>query len=555
MRRSLLPLASAALCCLALHAAAQTPPDAGALQQQIERQRPQALPPASPAEHATPAPAPAGTGVTVTVREFRFAGNTLVDSAHLAPAVAPYLGHPLGLNELRDAATAVANAYRDAGWVVRAYLPRQDIRDGVVTIQIVEARLGRIEAEGEPARIERARVLSYFQRQAPGQPIGAPALDRALLLADDLPGVRVAGSLQPGANDGEADLALRLSDEPLFTGQVGADNAGARSTGAARLTAQLAASSPLRLGDQLAATLLHSRGSDYLRAGWSLPVGGDGWRVGVSAAHLNYHLVAPEFAALDGRGHSTALGLEASYPLVRSRQGNLYFSAALDRKGFGNGTTAGTTSRYHITSAGLGLSGNAFDPFGGGGASSASLLLTPGRVHLGAPDIGENPALEGGFHKLRYALARQQALSGSVSLYASLAGQWTRHRLDSAEKFYLGGPWGVRAYPVNEGAGDSGQLVNLELRWSLPQGLLLTGFYDWGRVTQNADGSAPSSGPNRYHLKGAGLSLAWQGPHGISVSATWARRQGGNPNPTATGLDQDGSRHRNRWWLSASLRF
>ena len=60
---------------------------------------------------------------------------------------------------------------------------------------------------------------------------------------------------------------------------------------------------------------------------------------------------------------------------------------------------------------------------------------------------------------------------------------------------------------------------------------------------------------NDYSLKGAGLALAWQGNSGLNLRATWARRIGDNPNPTATGNDQDGSLVSNRFWLTASLPF
>ena len=46
--------------------------------------------------------------------------------------------HASILIELRN----LAAAYREAGWVVRAYLPQQDIAGGTVTIQIVEAIFG-----------------------------------------------------------------------------------------------------------------------------------------------------------------------------------------------------------------------------------------------------------------------------------------------------------------------------------------------------------------------------------------------------------------------------
>jgi hemolysin activation/secretion protein len=529
---------------------AQTPPDAGALQQQIERERQQQLPRRiAPDKPATPAVLPPLAGIVVTVKEFRFAGNTLLSAEQLAPAVAPFLDRPLDYNQLQAAAAAVAETYRAAGWVVRAYLPQQDIKDGIVTLQIIEAVFGGVKLEGRAARVAGEQLLrNVSAQQAGGAPLNADALDRALLLADDLPGVTVAGSLAAGAAEGQTDLILKIADEPLLTGEAGLDNTGSRSTGSERFTASLNANSPFGLGDLLSSNLIHTRGSDYLRLAYTIPVGGDGWRLGVNASGLRYKLIVAPYNSSTDKGTSSTLGLEASYPLIRSRLANLYLNLAYDHKAFDNQFGGATTTRYTVDDSSVTLNGNLFDNWGGGGANSASLAWVEGRQDLGTLNISENAKLDGRFSKLRYSLSRQQVITDSLALFALLAGQEAGKALDSSEKFYLGGSGGVRAYPSSEGGGDSGVMSNLELRWKLPAGFLLTGFYDAGHI-RNHDGS-PS-----YGLKGAGAALAWQGDNGLNLKAVWARRIGTNPNPTASGNDQDGSLDKNRLWLSASLPF
>lgn len=540
---------------LATPALAQTPPDAGALQQQIDRERKPVLPPSAiPVQPAEPLEIKPGPGVVVTVKSFRFAGNTLLTREELAPAVAGYLDRPLGFSELQQAAAAVANAYRKAGWVARAYLPRQDISEGIVTIQIVEAMFGGAQLEGNPpVRVEAERLLETIAAVHPkGAPLNADKLDRALLLLDDLPGVSVSGSLKKGQGEKETDLVLKAADEPLFNGEVGIDNTGPRATGEERATALLYLNSPLGLGDQAIANLIHSQGNDYGYLAYSIPLGHDGWRISMSGSTLAYDLVADDFKGMDANGTSHTLGLDASYPLLRSRLKNLYLGVNYTHKRFDNEANHATSSRYGIDNISLSLNGNLFDKLGGGGANAAGLTLTHGKVDLGNLDLSENARLEGAFSKLNYSVSRQQVMTANVSAYAALSGQAASDNLDSAEKFYLGGTNGVRAYPASEGGGADGQLVNLELRWRLPQNLILTGFYDWGQVRVNPDNYA-NANPNRYELQGAGLALAWRARFGLNLKATWARRIGDNPNPTATGKDQDGSLDKNRFWLTASL--
>jgi hemolysin activation/secretion protein len=486
----------------------------------------------------------------VTLKSIRFVGNTRLTAEQLGPVVQRYLNQPQTFSQLQQAAQDISVAYRDAGWLVRAYLPKQDLGSGELTIQIIEAVFSGVTLEGaDSARVRFAQIARIFQKQqGSGQPVNVAALDRALLLADDLPGVAVAGSLVAGQQDGETGLSVKLLDEPRAIGDASLDNTGSRSTGSDRLSANLSFNSPLGRGDLLSASATHTQGSDYLRLAATVPVGSDGWRVGANASTLTYHIISPEFAALNSLGDSGGLGLEANYPLVRARTRNLYLSLAVDQKSFHNESNAAVQSDYNSRSTSIGLSGNLFDSLGGGGANSASLTLTEGSTALGHLDASENAALEGSFSKLRYALSRQQVITADVSLYAALSGQHASQTLDSSEKFTLGGSSGVRAYPSSEGSGSRGQLLNLELRARLPKAVVLTGFYDWGSVS-NFD-TSPS-----YSLQGAGLSVNWQSANGINLKAVWAHRLGSNPNPTATGKDQDGSLSANRFWLNASLTF
>lgn len=527
------------------HVIAQTPPDAGALQQQIERERQQALPKRiAPEKPAAPPAMKPPAGVAVTVREFRFAGNRLMTTERLTPVVAAYLGRPLDFVQLQAAAAAVAEAYRAAGWVVNAYLPQQDIKDGIVTIQIIEAVFGRLKIEGAISkRIAPGQVEGIFAaQQASGVSLNADALDRALLLADDLPGVAVAGSLAAGSQPGETDLMLKTADEPLIVGEAAIDNTGSRSTGEQRLTANLNLTSPLGMGDLLSSNLIHTQGSTYGRLGYSVPVGNDGWRIGASASDLRYTLIQAPYNSNTDWGTSRSIGLDASYPIIRSRLQNLYLNLNYDHKSFDNllgAAAGGIASRYKIKAWSAAINGNLFDNFGGGGANSANLTLTSGEREAGISTTEQN------FTKLRYSLSRQQVITNDLSFYAVLAGQQADKNLDSSERFYLGGTSGVRAYPASEAGGSSAYLTNLELRLKLPEGLVLTGFVDSGAV-RNYENSG-----NNYSLSGAGIALAWQSPVGANLKATWASRIGDNPYPA----DATESLKSSRLWLSATLPF
>ena len=526
-------------------AQAQSLPDAGSLRQQLEQNRPP--PPAQatlPAKSAEPPPLSSLKGVVVTVSAFRFSGNTLLASEPLQAAVASFLNRPLDYSQLQGAAAAVAEVYRKAGWVVRAYLPEQDIVGGVVNIRIVEAVFGGTKIEGAaPQRVSLARIQAILNaHQKVGEFLNADELDRALLVAGDLPGVGVSGTLRDGARPGETDLVLRVTDALPIKGNVSADNNGSRSTGTSRLNADLYFNSLLGQGDQISSSFILSEGSNYLRVEATFPVGPKGWRVGANTSALTYRIVAPEFAALNATGSSYSGGIEANYPLIRTQQQNLYFNANADHKTYDNQSNGAVSSHYNANTVSLGLSGNRVDNLGGGGSNNASAVMTMGQLDLGgSPNQAADAAsarTEGVFNKLHYSLSRQQVLDNNWSLYAALSGQWADTNLDSSEKFYLGGASGVRAYPANEVGGAIGQLFNLEVRRRMPQGFTLSGFYDYGQVDVNRNNDFTGALlANNLVLRGAGLALDWQQGAGGQPQGHLGAPHGRQPQP-------HGHRHR-----------
>ncbi len=172
--------------------------DAGALQRQTEQGfRPRSdAPLRNRPEPQAPSP-PARDAVTVTVTAFEFQGNTLLSQEALHQVVVPFLNRPLWFDGLQEVAQAVSAAYREAGWVVRAFFPKQAIESGRVILQIVEAQFGEITLTGQASqRIAASRIFSTLERAQPrGALLNAKQLDRALLLLDDLPGIDVTGNL------------------------------------------------------------------------------------------------------------------------------------------------------------------------------------------------------------------------------------------------------------------------------------------------------------------------------------------------------------------------
>jgi hemolysin activation/secretion protein len=551
-----------------LSAHAQTAPDAGALQREAERQ-PRQLP--RPGPQAVPqAPAAAATdAVRVTVKAFRITGNTLISEPELQTVLAPWVGRELAFTELQQAANAVAEAYRKRGWFARPQLPAQDVSSGIISINILEGKLGavRIDDGGKTLRVERDMVTDTMTaRQKPGDPLNLDALERSSNILNDMPGVAVATILAPGKEAGESDAIVKVQDKSLIAGTVQADNTGSRSTGELKLSFSLTIDNPSGKGDQIAANANESQGSTYLKISYSIPVGSDGLRVGVNVSDLKYRLVGDDFQALKSKGDAQTIGVNASYPLLRSGTQNIALAGALDRKTYYNEANQLATSEKEVHALLVSVTGDLLDGFGNGGMTLWGSNITLGNVDLSAHATNQTtdrtgPRTAGSYHKIGANIARLQRLTDKATLWASFSGQVASKNLDSSEKFALGGPSGVRAYPVMEGTGDDGWLATLEARYNLLPELQINAFYDHGSIRRDHNGDytgaqTPASGT----LKGVGFGVSWSKPGVFSLRGTIANRLGSNPFRTLTagpsfGKDTDGSYDKTRMWLTGTLFF
>jgi hemolysin activation/secretion protein len=556
------------ICACAVHAQVVLP-NAGMIEQNIERDFKSFKPNSQPSTPALVQPLSKeaqSSELNVTVKKFQIHGNRLLSDKVLLELVQPYLNRSLSFAQLKGVSDIVMNEYRQAGWLVRVYLPEQDISDGVVKIEVLEGVFGGTQVEGDhkSQRVNLNRLIDMGnQAVAKGEAVRAVKIDRALLLMGDLPGVSVVGNMLAGDIAGESKLSLQVQDTALWQGSLSADNAGSASTGAARIMFNGYLNSPSGSSEQWTGNILKSEGSNYGRLAYSLPVGLDGFKAGLHGSSLNYKLIG-NFATLSASGAAYTTGLDATYPLIRSLNNNLNLIGNWDHKWFNNQANQNVTSKYEIHLLNLTLSGNMVDTLASGGVSTYSLGLSNGQVNLAdSPNVSADssgPNTAGPFTKTSVNFSRQQNLTGQTNLFISISAQKANRNLDSSEKTYLGGMTGVRAYPSNEAGGSDGQFFSLEFRQRWWGQFSSSIFYDAGHITMyhnNQDNNGnPLSAINDVTLRGGGLSLGWQGLRGVDLKLSVARRLLSNPLANAqTGADSDGSHKLNRVWFTASLAY
>jgi hemolysin activation/secretion protein len=527
---------------------AQQRPDAGSVLEQT-KQKPIApsLGTGDPLPRAPePRPALGAPGLKVNVTAFKISGNTIYPESVLLATIQEFVGKEQTIDGLNDAATKVRAFYRERGYFLsQAYLPQQEIKGGVVEIAIIEARVGKVavnfkEGTRYSEGLVRGLVNAHLKE---GELITESGLETPLLLLNDFPNAVVTSEIKPSATVGSADLTVNIADSPgWISGSVDIDNYGNRFTGAIRTGISLSINNPLQLGDQFSyrAFVTDDRMGFY-RMAYVLPVGYWGTRVGVSYASFHYRL-GKTLIENQVHGVGGVLTAYAFHPLIRTRSSNLIAQFAYETKSLDDrDEVQATITDRKISSSKLGVVGDFRDGFFGGGLNSYSFNITEGGVIIRQPDLLAADQGAGGlktagrFSKKNFEFRRLQKITDNTTMLLALQGQMASKNLTSAEKFSLGGPQGVRAYPVGEALGDSGYIFNAELRYLIPNfkvassDVTVSAFWDqgWAQLCENyvaAQCAVPvASNSNNRRLSGYGVggSIGKDSDFIVRISAAW----------------------------------
>ena len=475
---------------------------------------------------------PVSDNVKILVKSLHVTGQTVFSEEELVAITGFSPGGELTLSDLRGMAAKIADHYHTNGYfVAQAYLPPQDIKDGAVTIAVLEGHYGSVTLHNQ-TNLSDGLANGLLDGPESGTTIAIAPLETRLLLLSDIPGVNVKSTMTPGTSVGTSDLIVDLTPGQSVTGNIEADNAGNYYTGRYRIGATVNLNNPTGHGDVLSVRALTSgSGMTYGRASYQMQFGKA--TAGVAYAAMEYEL-GKDFESLDAHGTAQIASVYGSYPLIRSRNTNLYALANYDDKTFMDKVDSTSTVTDKDVRVGMGgLAGNHRDGFGG--VTNFSLTATAGDVDIITPEalaVDEMTAqTNGSFQKLGFNAARLQSVTEWISLYAAINGQFASQNLDISEKMALGGPYAVRAYPVGEGYSDEAYVATLEARlllptlWeSMPGQMHLIGFADTGTGTINKDPWTDEE--NHRTLSGAGVGLTWEDYNDFMVSVCYAHKLG-----------------------------
>ena len=514
--------------------------------------------------------------IKILVKDFKFDGNLYYSNEELEEVIKEAVNKELVYDQLINVTRAISNHYKANGFLATAFLPPQDINDGVIKIKITEAVLGTIifdVEEEEKLNISKENIrLKLLYKIEDSGVLNIDQLDKNVRNLNKIPGINALAELEEGKNFGETNIKVTAINTETIFGNTLVDNNGSRSSGYNKITNTINIDGLFNMGDRLAFTNVLSgdhhvkdnhEESNYYAVSSTMPVGYNGMLATLRVSKMEYKLSAP-FDSTKPSGYSSEYNLSLNRPLIVSPNFNLNTSFSLGNNKYVNDLGTGNNSDKDVLKSIFNLGFDSRDERLGGGINYGSFALSLAKNdltnNLSNYETDQSTSDNNGRNfKGTLNLNRMQKLTDKTNLLVKFNGQLAADNLDGADQFSLGGPNAVRAYPSSEAAGDAGFVASLELKRNLFKNLESTLFYDYGKIKLHKslwkDWNSTNKLKNNYHLQGYGVSVGIPIFQNFSINATHAKKIGSNSGRDSSGNDVDGFSWKDRSLISINGKF
>ncbi len=482
-----------------------------------------------------PAPGPcplASSTLSVAFKGAQFSHLTGVPAETLSPAWKPYVGKTVPLSDFCAMRDRISELLFKSGILARVEIPEQRIDAGIVTFEVIEARVMSVRVTGEAGPVK-ARIDDYAHRLRGMNPFNLAVAQRYLLLASDLPGITLRTIVRPAkaGGRGAVDIELNVTRRPVAV-VFNTQNYNSRATGRFGALARVDFNSLTEAAERTSIIFYHTVPDNEQFVGQLLEevrIGGDGL---LARASIAYGETRPgaELKSLNLRSISTVGSLELAYPLIRLRRETLNVAGGFEAISQKSGVRGGGVRFLQDDLRIFYVRGDyEVRPFVGTRQAvfGADVTLRKGIKGLGASDNG-SILLSRSDGEADAFVARASAralvpLADIFTLFGRLEGQVASAPLLSYEELPIGTLTIGRGYDPAAASGDSGIAGAFEARlgpFNLGSKLVLSpyGFFDVANVhninSLGFDGTLTSAGGGAQLRYGRGvlLDLAYAKP-------------------------------------------
>jgi hemolysin activation/secretion protein len=459
---------------------------------------------------------------SIFVKGFSFSGNTVISRNELEIVTQPYVGQSLDLSALEQVASLITDLYQRKGYTLAtAYIPQQDIRFGIVEVAVLEGRLGEITVSGN-RHYSTDFIRGSFAQAMEEHVIRNLSLERALLLLNDYPDLKVSALLEPGTSTGSTNVHVKAEDSFPIHVSFDYNNYGFNTISRNRFGGGVEIGNVLFDGATLNLNGIIGDHPDQLQfetVGYAVPLGVHGTKLVLSGSNGRFD-VGAELAALQIRGTIKTYDISVTHPFIKSRFQTLLAEAGFASKDTQLFTLGTLTGDSQIRVAKLGMNYDRLDLSGRTyftlyGFQGLGELL--GGMDNNAP-MSTRQGADDQFTKATLAAGRIQSLGHDVLIVLKANGQATTRPLVVIEQMLLGGPDSVRGYQLGERFVDEGYTLSAETRVPLFPSLLPTALKSTQAVAFLDHGAGRLRNPQpgeqaSTSLTGTGVGLQTELPY------------------------------------------
>jgi hemolysin activation/secretion protein len=445
--------------------------------------RPQSQAPAAPQSQA-PAAAPSKPPAPprFAIQRFLVEGNSLLAQGELDRILAPFSGKDRDFGDIQRALEALQDVYTRRGYnAVRVSVPEQDIRSGQVRLRVVEARIRRVQVQGNRFFDEK-NVRAGLPSLKEGTSPNTRAIGQDAQLVNENPAKQVSVALQAADEPGQVDATVRVTDEKPSKVSVFADNTGTPQTGNLRTGLGYQNANLFNGDDVINAQYLTSPGhaSDVkvFGASYRAPVYKWSGVVDVLAGYSSVNSgTVLDFFNVSGKG--TVFGLRYTQLLGRIDSYEHRVALGWDYRAYKNSVIFGDSGQSEVPDitvrpASLTYSGRAsqvgrdlsfnlsYSRNIPGGRNGDQDAFTATQDSSGNPRTPARPGASAKYSIWRAGVAFSQLLPSDFIMRAAANAQKTNDLLIPGEQFGMGGADSVRGYYERETASDIGRRISLE---------------------------------------------------------------------------------------------
>jgi len=470
----------------------------------------------------------------VYIQKIQVGGNEIFSEEDLKEIVSSYENRDLTMEHMYELCLKIQAKYAKEGYfLVRVYLPEQEIRESNLQVTVLEAKLGAIEVVGN--KYYKPQFIASYLVPFIGKTINYNELLRALLLLNENTDLQVASIFEKGKKPGTVDMILKAQDKAPRHFAVDYNTYGSRVTSIERSGIRGDFGNFFCNGDTL--SLVGACGFPlnrlrFVDAIYKVPLNRKGANIEISYLYSDFQVA--ELKELHLKGNTHIAGTKFTQALQRKAKFNADIYTGFEYKQIENFQQGVVSAFDKLRVLSFGYKLDYMDSYGG--RNVADIVAYGGIPNFlgGLSPVSDLCSREGAGGRFIYLDAnyqRIQRLPASCFLFLNVQGQLSFYKLPLSEEFYIGGINTVRGYPLAVSLGDTGLCINVEFRAPPPylksrkiphskktwqEVLQFVGFIDHGETYEY--GNAINDQSNRAFLTSVGVGARIFGPWGIDCS-------------------------------------